>query len=246
MDIQSVLTQIKSKPEKFPRFYAVLESVAVNIREKWEFVAAKRAGITVKEGGLGWWGAQYLANGQIKVERSGIGYKIYYHQGRGKYDYAKIVEDGRSPYDIASNLLATSRKVRISKKGKKYLIVPMEGDKDSASQVLSIVSTAKQPSPLGGTVKRNKYRTTKPQNKIQSKKKTTAFSQKQERGGTSTSYKNLVVLTEDSRWNPYPQIKAQKLAEKLQAEVNKTLNNQEFKKQLAEALAMDLRAGRKK
>jgi len=249
MKIESVLSQIKSNPNKFPRFFALLMGAAEDIKNKWEYSAAKRAGIRVKEGGLGWWGAQYLAHGKIQIRRQGIGYVIYYDKGNAAIDFAKVVEDGRSPYDIASNLLNNSKKVRISKNGKKYIIIPMGSDSNHADQALQIISSTTQPSPIGGTVKRNKYRTQKVTDKIIGKSKTTVFTQKHEGGGSSSTFKNLVILTEDNKWKPYPRIKPHKFASKLQQEVDKYLHSPNFKQELALAILMDIKEqaqGRKK
>lgn len=251
MKIESIFSQIKSNPNKFPRFYAILLGAALEIQQKWEYTAALKSGIRVKDGGLGWWGAQYLAQGQIRIRRQGLGYTIYYDQGRAAIDFAKVVEHGRSPYDIATNLLNNSKKVRISKNGKKYLIVPMGSDSSYADKALKIISSYKEPSLIGGTVKRNKYSVMRVVDKMVSKSKTTAFTQKQEGGGSSSTIKNLVILTEDNKWKKYPAIKPQKFIQKLQQEVDKLLNTESFSKELGLALAMDLKAnaqakGRKK
>lgn len=239
MSISSVLSQIKRRPENFPRYFSVLREAAEKIQSRWLFMAGERAKLGVKAGGLGWWGAQYLARGQIRIEPQGIGYRIFYEKGSGEYDVENIVENGRQAFDIVSSLLNNSKKVRISKKGKKYLIVPMASSEKQADVVMNIIGSYKEASPNGGTVKRNKYSYTKVSDKTQGKK-TFQFSQKQERGGSSSSNYNLIMVTSDSKWRPYPEIKAQKFSSKMQATANELLSSEAFVRDLASALIVDL------
>ncbi|EKR90570.1 hypothetical protein [Leptospira santarosai] len=236
----SILAKLKSNPKMFPRFYTVLGSVAIEIRDKWEFLAGKRAGVSIKDGGLGWWGQQYLANGQIQIKKAGLGYRIFYDSNNSTYNFEKIAERGRRAFDIASYLLSNSKKVRINARGKKFIIIPMKGkEEQSASAVMKILSTAKVSSPMGGKVKRNTYSVEKIEGKSHSN--TVKFQQFHERGGSSSSVSKMVVLTEDSNWGPYPEIKGQKFVPKMQEEADKILRSPEFLKNLAEALALDLK-----
>ncbi|PJZ51567.1 hypothetical protein CH380_19150 [Leptospira adleri] len=236
----SILSKLKSKPNMFPRFYAVLGAAATDIRDKWEFLAGKRAGVSIKNGGLGWWGQQYLANGQIQIKRSGLGYQIFYDSNKSSYDFEKVAESGRGSFDIASYLLSNSKKVRINARGKKFLIIPMKGkEEQSASAVMKILSTSKVTSPMGGKVKRNSYSVEKIENK--SRTNTVKFQQLNERGGSSSSVSKMVVLTEDSNWEPYPEITGQKFVQRMQEEADRILRSPEFLKNLAEALTFDLK-----
>ncbi|EMJ56516.1 MULTISPECIES: hypothetical protein [Leptospira] len=236
----SIFAKIKSNPNMFPRFYAVLGAAAVEIRNKWEFMAGKRAEVSVKNGGLGWWGQQYLANGQIQIKRVGLGFRVFYDSNSSAYDFEKIAEKGRRAFDIASYLLSNSKKVRINARGKKFLIIPMKGkEKESASTVMKILSTSKVSSPMGGQVKRNSYSIEKIESK--SRSNTVKFQQLNERGGSSTTASKMVVLTEDSNWEPYPEIKGQKFVQRMQEEADRVLRSSEFLKNLAEALTLDLK-----
>lgn len=206
-------------------------------------MAGERTKIGVKAGGIGWWGSQYLSRGQIRIEPQGIGYKIFYEKGSGNYDVEKIVEDGRAAFDIVKSLLDNSKKVRISKKGKKYLIVPMSSNESQADVVMKIIGSYKQESPNGGSVTRNRYSYSKLTDK-KSGKKTFQFQQKQERGGYSSSNHNLIMITSDSKWRPYPEIKGQKFSAKMQQVANQLLSSDSFLKSLAEALIIDLQENR--
>ncbi|WP_235595241.1 hypothetical protein [Leptospira noguchii] len=203
-------------------------------------MAGKRSEVSIKNGGLGWWGQQYLANGQIKIKKFGLGFRIYYDSNQSAYNFEKVAETGRRAFDIASYLLSNSKKVRINARGKKFLIIPMKGkEKESASSVLKILSTSKVSSPMGGKVKRNSYSIEKVERN--SRSNTVKFQQLNERGGSSTSASKMVVLTEDSNWEPYPEIKGQKFVQRMQEEADRILRNSEFLKNLAEALTLDLK-----
>ncbi|WP_246837103.1 hypothetical protein [Leptospira levettii] len=243
MSISNVLSQIKKKPENFPRYFSVLREAAEKIQSRWLFMAGERAKLGVKAGGLGWWGVQYLSRGQVQIEQQGIGYKIFYSKGSGNYDVEKIAEDGRSAFDIVHSLLNNSKKVRISKGGKKYLIVPMASNESQADVVMKIIGSYKEESPNGGFVTRNKYSYTKLTDKKKGTK-TFQFSQKQERGGSSSSNHNLIMVTSDSQWKPYPEIKGQKFSAKMQKVADQLLTSEPFLKALAEAIIIDLQENR--
>lgn len=239
-DISRVLARVKRNPKNYPRFFAILRYEAEKIQGRWLSMAGDRAKIGVKAGGLGWWGAQYLSRGQIKIERHGIGYRIFY-SGSGKFDVENIVENGRQAFDIVSSLLNNSKKVRISKKGKKYLIVPMASSEAQADVVMKIIGSYKEASPNGGRVKRNRYEYTKVSDKTQGMK-TFQFTQTHERSGSSSSNHNLIMVTSDSRWKLYPEIKGQKFSVKMQEAANQLLTSESFLRDLAEALTVDLQA----
>ncbi|WCL51517.1 hypothetical protein [Leptospira sp. GIMC2001] len=242
MRIEEIFKRIPTEPNNFPRFYAILGFTANQVKLKWEWQVDRRSAVSVKEGGLGWWGSQYRAHGKIQVERRGLGYRIYYDKGESTINFEDVVENGRSSYDIAKNLLANSKKVRISSKGKKYLIIPMGSDDKKADTALTIMATTKEPALTGGTVRRNQYATRKVTDKILGKSKSVAFGQKNEKGGSSTTVKNLVILTEDSNWKDYPAIKAHNFPKIIQREVDRLIGSQQFKKELMEALVYDIRA----
>lgn len=240
-DISEVLKQVKDKPENFPRYFSVLQNAAEKIRRRWLFMASERAKISVKGGGLGWWGEQYLASGQIQIEPRGIGYRVFYDKD-SKYDFEKIAEDGRPAYDIVSNLLNKSKKVRISKNGKKYLIVPLPASKDSNPDVIMrIIGSYKETSPNIGIVKRNKYSYVKVSDKTQGKK-VFQFMQKHERKGSSSSKHHLIAINSESSWSFYPEIKGQKFTLKMQQAADQILTSNAFVRDLAEALYVDIQS----
>lgn len=239
-DISRVLADIKENPKDYPFYFSTLRKEAEKIQALWIRMAQDRTKIGVKAGGLGWWGGQYL-RGQVVVEPQGSGYRVYYVKGDGKIDAEKIVEDGRGAFDIVQSLLNNSKKVRISKKGKRYIIVPMASSEKQADVVMKIVGSRSEESPNGGTVKRNKYSYTKVTDKIKGKK-VFQFSQKHERSGSSSSNHNLIMVTSDSRWKLYPEIKAQKFSVKMQQAADQLLTSQSFLRALAEALTVDLQA----
>lgn len=237
-DISRVLADIKKNPKDYPFYFNALHKAAKIIQENWLHMAGERAKLGIKAGGLGWWGSQYL-RGQIVIEQQGLGFKVFYEKGKGKIDAEKITEDGRGAFDIVQSLLNNSKKVRISKKGKKYLIVPMASSEAQADVVMKIIGGRKEASPNGGNVKRNQYSYTKISGKTQGRK-VFQFSQKHERSGSSSSNHNLIMVTSDSNWKPYPEIKAQKFSQKMQTMADQLLTSEKFVRSLAEALVIDL------
>jgi len=253
MNIADILPRVSTNPNDFRRFWGLLFSEAVGIKNKWEFLAGKRSGVRVHDGGLGWWGAQYLKNGQIVVKRNRLGFQIYYQPTKGNKNYEKVVEDGRPQFDIVASLMK-SRKVRISANGKKYLIVPMNPRENSSGTgggtepqeslrtVLTITGTYREKGEDGQTILRNKYAssTVQVRDKYIGGKNTVIFRQQNEKGGSSSVTKNLVMVTSESNWKPYPAVKPQKFVETLQKVADTVMANSEVRNKLAEALFADI------
>jgi hypothetical protein len=75
----------------------------------------------------GWWVRNYLGPGNknIKVRKTGpLSFELYW-EGDGRYDYSAVIEGGRGVYDM-KKLLTTSKKVRVTKNGVRYLVVPIK------------------------------------------------------------------------------------------------------------------------
>lgn len=238
MEIKDILSHINKNPNDFPYTVQTLQKISLEILNIWKESANFSAAVPVKQGGTGWFGKNYINQGNIEIsQKSPIVFEIFYKQYNALHiDFQKIVEEGRPAYDIAKNLLANSRKVRISpvrktKSGKyisggiKRLVVPLGNSgkyEKTTSFDMSIIDTYEEPAQQGeGNVKRNIYKYT-PIDGVE-KNNTARFTQITKNGSQTTS-KNLVMVTEKSNWNPYPAIKGTKFSTKMQRVADAKIN----------------------
>lgn len=240
MDIKELFAYIEKNPGQFPNTIRVMQEVALEVLNIWKTAANFSAAVTVKQGGTGWFGKNYIYQGNIEIsQKSPFRFDISYNAGSGgKIDFEQIVEEGRNAYNIAQNLLANSSKVRISpvrktksgkyiSGGKKYLIVPLpnSGEHEKAPSFdMSIMDTFSEPAVQGDKkdVKRNVY-DYKPIEGI-TRNNTARFTQKIAGGRTQATSKNLVMITDKSRWNPYPAVKGTKFSKKMQRVADAKIN----------------------
>lgn len=197
-DADATLRQMKSAPENFPKTWAVLYRWASRLQAEWVNMA--------KEFKPGWWGAQYLgfngSNIKIRITDS-LTIEIYHDNSGSKYDFQKVVHEGRSEYDL-KRMLQTSEKVRFRKKdGRRYLIIPMptgKGGKKGASFIMTKVGENPEISAVSGRrIIRNIYSYQRLQ-----RGNTTAFPQTDRAGRTSYRQAKLVTMTEGQAGWRYP------------------------------------------
>lgn len=217
---------------------------ASRLKGIWETMAKKHAEMSVHSGGTGWWGKNYLARGQIRMSQRGMKWHLSYTKAETKGpNFERVVEMGRKEVDIPKMLLSVSKKVRISpiirtktgkykSGGKKILVVPLPaGKEEPVNFYMSIKGTYRDDQ----GVKRNKYDYDR-----QSKGNTAGFYQEHEKGGGSLQKRNLVTISEKSRWKPYPKIKAQHYKRKMREEAQQLVQSQQFNKDLAQACITDI------
>jgi hypothetical protein len=246
MKISELFSYIEKNPDDFPNTIKLMQSVSIEILNIWKQAANFSANVPVKSGGTGWFGKQYVNQGNIEIaQKSPFKFNLYYEQYNAKHiDFQKIVEEGRGAFDIAKNLLATSKKVRISPvrktKGGKYIsggvkriVVPLgnEGYYNKLNEWvpeaipsfdMSIKDTYEEPAQQGGgNVSRNEYNYVPIQDTV--KNNTARFTQITKNGSQTTS-KNLVMVTEKSNWNPYPAIQGTKFSKKMQRVADAKVN----------------------
>ena len=234
MQITDIFKQIERNPSRFPRTTAVFHKIVGEIIEIWRLSVSGASKTRVHAGGIGWFGKQYLAGGNIVgSEQSPISYTIKYEASSGlAYDYAQVVEEGREAYDIVKGLLAKSRKVRVTSvrknsKGEvvgggiRYLVVPLpsKGEHEQeASFEMKITGNYQDEN----NVARNKYSYTKFKNVARNN--TAKFTQKIKGGKTQSTKANLVRITDNSSWRQYPKIGGLKITQKMQRVADAKVN----------------------
>lgn len=240
MELKDLFSYIEKNPGQFPNTIRVMQEVSIEVLNIWKQAANFSAAVTVKMGGTGWFGKNYIYQGNIEIsQKSPFRFELFYNnQNSGNIDFEKIVEEGRSAYNIVQGLLANSSKVRISpvrktksgkyiSGGKKYLIVPLpnSGEHEKAPSFdMSILDTFTEPAEQGdsGTVKRNIYNY-KPIEGV-TRNNTARFTQKIAGGKTQSTSRNLVMITDKSRWNPYPAVKGTRFTQKMQRVADAKIN----------------------
>ncbi|HCE08551.1 MAG TPA: hypothetical protein DEQ40_08115 [Oxalobacteraceae bacterium] len=103
--------QAAIRDQLFVNLSAAVERMAMAGAERWR-AAVLRAPL--------WDGERKAYADTIRVEHTGP----YSAQIVSDYRYVEDIETGRPPYDM-KRMLDTSMKVRVSKKGRRYLIIPM-------------------------------------------------------------------------------------------------------------------------
>jgi hypothetical protein len=94
------LTKLNSLTAVFPNLARSIETIAQEGVVRWQEAVAKVPGL--------WSG-----------ERSPYAWEVY-----SDYKFVEDIESGRPPYDL-KKMLDTSMKVRVSKAGRRYLVIPM-------------------------------------------------------------------------------------------------------------------------
>ncbi|MCB1177520.1 MAG: hypothetical protein KDK36_08085 [Leptospiraceae bacterium] len=251
MNISDIFTYIEKSPGKFPNTINVMQQVSIEILNIWKQAANFSANVPVKQGGTGWFGKQYIYQGNIEIaQKSPFRFEIFYKQYNSKHiDFQKIVEEGRDAFDIAKNLLAKSRKVRISTKNKiKYLIVPLpnSGDYEQTPTFdMTIIDTFQEPANQGGgNITRNEYDYDYKKIDETTKRNNAARFTQLTKNGSQTTSKNLVAISENSNWNPYPAIKGTKFSVKMQRVADAKINA--ARNRIIQALDSDLKRLRHK
>lgn len=253
MKIGDLFSYIEKNPDSFPNTIKTFQTISIEILNIWKQAANYSAAVPVKSGGTGWFGKQYINQGSIDIsQKSPFRFEIFYEQHNAKHiDFQNIVENGREAFDIAKNLLNNSRKVRISpvrktKSGKyisggiKRIVVPLPnsgGHEKTPSFDMTIIDSYFEPALQGGgEVERNTYRY-EPIEGVE-KNNTARFTQITKNGSQTTSA-NLVMVTENSNWNPYPAVKGTKFSQKMQRVADSKVNA--AKDRIINALDKDLK-----
>lgn len=215
-DLGRMIRGAADDPANFPRLQAMLNSWGVLARQYWIDLVQKAAADNVQPK---WWLNNYLGGdgtgANIQAEQRGLSVSVRHDDSGARYDYAKVIEEGRAKYD-QTQALNTSEKVRIFKsgpnRGRRYLVIPFVAAKlsDSPDVVLQKVGEGRDQT-NGGSVLRNRYTKTAGKSTLGSKGATLVeFHQKDVAGKTHRSQVNMVIMHEGQRgrmWQ-YPAIRA--------------------------------------
>lgn len=107
----------------FPHLAATVEAITLRVEEQWKRYAS---GEPLPDGRtIGIRSGQYLRS----IRHRQI--SAYSTEVRSDLAYADVIERGAPPFDMR-RLLASSLKTRVSKKGKRYLIIPFRHDTGKA------------------------------------------------------------------------------------------------------------------
>ena len=117
---------IKKHPQKFPH--------TISQMVRWGDTAVSQWQKLVKNsykgrGQPGWWVRNYLgvSGNRIRwkfLDNEPLAVKVYHNNKGAKYNFGRAIEQGRPRYN-QKLALYTSKKVRISKKGYPYLVIPI-------------------------------------------------------------------------------------------------------------------------
>ncbi len=95
----------------FPKTVEAVEAATVHVQRAWKDEAARHFAFST---------GKYIQN--VRVE-FGVAGNPYHGRVFNELPYADYLEDGYPAFDM-KNMLHTSHKIRISKKGKRYMIIP--------------------------------------------------------------------------------------------------------------------------
>jgi hypothetical protein len=106
------LTQLNSLTAVFPNLARSIETIAQEGVVRWQEAVSKVPGL--------WSGERERYKATIAARQVGpYAWEVY-----SDYKFVEDIESGRPPYDL-KKMLDTSMKVRVSKAGRRYLIIPM-------------------------------------------------------------------------------------------------------------------------
>ena len=196
---------------KMPRTEAVINELAEKIGERWRISIANHSPT--------WWGRSAVddENYEIIFNKIPGGIEVFWKdKGKAKYDFQKVVNDGRSQFSIKDALLNGPR-ARVGLNGR-YAIVPFtkneDGTKVSAKNndiagTIQKVGEYKQ-----GQVTRNSYSYNK------TGKGNVYKTAQNTKTGKQYSYIKFLMVSEKSSGWMYPEIRAGHYDEKMQALAN--------------------------
>jgi hypothetical protein len=106
------LTKLNSLTAVFPNLARSIETIAQEGVVRWQEAVAKVPGL--------WSGERSRYAATIAARQVGpYAWEVY-----SDYKFVEDIESGRPPYDL-KKMLDTSMKVRVSKAGRRYLVIPM-------------------------------------------------------------------------------------------------------------------------
>ncbi|MDI7224606.1 hypothetical protein [Leptospira santarosai] len=222
---------------KFPRTKHLLNRIAIAAKNSWSHnvLSAKPA----------WWGRMAMSNragggGGILIKKIPGGFQVF-HPNRGKYNYMRVIENGRGRYDMRPALLGGSR-ARMGPHGP-YVIVPITKNENGTpvspqhneiNSVLIKTGTFKEPNAHGKVVTRNRYKYRQDPG-MTGQGNVFAREQIYKNGTVQRSFVKFVVVNRFSRDFFQPAIPAQKIFSGVKKDVKRALKS----KQLKSAVAMD-------
>ncbi|EIE01454.1 hypothetical protein [Leptospira licerasiae] len=220
---------------KFPRTKTILGQIAKLAQKSWT-----QNTLSVRPA---WWGRQAISNstgggGGILIRKIPGGYQVY-HPNKGKYNYMKVIEKGRSRYNMKEALLSGKR-ARMGKRGP-YVVIPLSKNEDGSpvgpmkneiNSVITKTGSYKEENARGQLVPRNRYKYRKDPG-MTGRGNVFAVEQKYKNGKVQRSFMKFVTVTERSRGFNYPQIPAQRIQEGVKKDVDKALRSKTLKKAVA-------------
>ncbi|MCG6170232.1 hypothetical protein [Leptospira sanjuanensis] len=223
------------KKGKFPRTQGLIERIAVAAKDSWSHnvLSAKPS----------WWGRMAMSNragggGGILLKKVPGGFRVI-HPNKGKYNYMKVIENGRGRYDMRPALLGGSR-ARMGPHGP-YVIVPIFKNENGTpvspqhneiNSVLIKTGTYKEANAHGQMVTRNKYKYRRDPG-MTGKGNVFAREQVYKNGNVQRSFVKFVVVNNFSRDFFQPVIQAQKVFSGVKEDVERAFKSKQFKSAVA-------------